>query len=95
MRPFADAVHAPASGRTLRGCVLDKTASRIPYDPDTLDYFFVIDGDGAIYLIPSRVVGGMTAISVGAYQDYLVGHASDCLGSSSNAEATEQMRGTS
>jgi hypothetical protein len=78
-----------------RPYVLDKTASRIPYDPDSLDYFFVIDGDGAIYLIPSQVVGGVTAISVGAYQDYFVGQASEWLGSCSNADATEQMRGTS
>ena len=59
-----------------RPYVLDKSASRQPYDPDDLDYFLIIDGDLAIYLIPSTVVAGRTAINVGAYAQYRIGDAS-------------------
>ena len=43
---------------------------RTTYDPDEIDYFFVIDGDFDYYLIPAEVVGGLTAIRLSAYQDY-------------------------
>lgn len=59
-----------------RPYVLDKTASRSPYGPDEIDYFFIIDGDGAVYLVPSRVLGGRTGINVGAYKQFIVGDAS-------------------
>ncbi len=66
---------------------LDKTAGRRPYDPDSLDYFFIIDADGSIYLIPARVVGGRTTISVGAYEAYIVGRCADLL-DGANSEAS-------
>jgi hypothetical protein len=59
-----------------RPYTLDKSAGRTAYDPDSIDEFFVIDGDNAVYLIPSVVVGGRLAINVGAYRDYRVGDAS-------------------
>jgi PD-(D/E)XK endonuclease len=62
---------------------LDKTASIAPYDPDSLDYFFVIAGDGAIYLLPSRVVAGRTRISIRNYAEYRVGDASSLLATAS------------
>lgn len=40
------------------------------YDPDEIDQFFVIDGDYHQYLIPIRVVGGLTAIQLSAYRAY-------------------------
>jgi hypothetical protein len=40
------------------------------YDPDEIDQFFVVDGDCNMYLIPLRVVGGLTAISLSAYARY-------------------------
>jgi PD-(D/E)XK endonuclease len=43
---------------------------RTPYDPDEIDYFFVIDGDFNYYLIPVAAVGGLTAVRLSAYQDY-------------------------
>lgn len=52
---------------------LDKTAGKAPYDPDLLDYFFIVDGDGALYLIPASVIAGMVSITVSAYQEYRVG----------------------
>jgi PD-(D/E)XK endonuclease len=43
---------------------------RTTYDPDEIDYFFVIDGDFDYYLIPVAAVGGLTAIQLSAYRDY-------------------------
>jgi hypothetical protein len=42
------------------------------YDPDEIDQFFVIDGDLNHYLIPIRVVGGLTAVQLSAYEAYLL-----------------------
>ena len=44
--------------------------SRVIYDPDEIDYFFIIDGDLVRYLIPSRTVGGLHAIRLAAYSDF-------------------------
>lgn len=71
-----------------RPYVMDKSAARVPYDPDDLDYFFIIDGDGRIYFIPSDVVAGRIVISVGAYQEYLVGHASGLIGTRADSRGT-------
>jgi hypothetical protein len=30
----------------------------VPYDPDLVDFFFILDGDLTIYLVPSRVLAG-------------------------------------
>lgn len=43
---------------------------RATYDPDDIDYFFVIDGDFNYYLIPVAAVGGLMAIRLGAYSQY-------------------------
>ena len=50
------------------------TGGRIPqtYDPDDIDDFFIIDGDGHYYLIPVAAVGGRTGIHVSAYDDFKV-----------------------
>jgi hypothetical protein len=66
-------------GLGQRPYVLDKTARRIPYDPDEVDDFFIVDGDGVLYLVPSSVVAGRTAIHVGPYRAYRVGDASSLL----------------
>jgi len=46
--------------------------ARTTYDPDEIDCFFVIDGDFNFYLIPVAAVGGLTAIQLSAYREYLV-----------------------
>lgn len=63
------------------GCfiTLDKSAGREPYDPDSLDYFFVVVGTGQLYLIPSRVLAGRLSIYADSYSKYLVGDASSLL----------------
>ncbi len=34
----------------------------MPYDPDSLDLFFILLGDGSIYLIPTSVLAGRVQI---------------------------------
>lgn len=46
--------------------------ARRTYDPDEIDQFFVIDGDLNYYLIPVAAVGGLTAIQLSAYRDYVL-----------------------
>lgn len=55
-------------------------APRVPYDPEVIDYFFVVDGDYDMYLIPSRVVAGRVAVMLRTYRQYVVGNASALLG---------------
>jgi hypothetical protein len=48
---------------------------RVPYDPELIDWFFIVDGDLNIYLIPSRVLAGRIAILLRTYTNYVVGNA--------------------
>ena len=57
-----------------------KDTPRVAYDPDVIDYFFIIDGDLNVYLIPSRVIAGRVGILLRAYTRYIVGNASGLLG---------------
>jgi PD-(D/E)XK endonuclease len=46
---------------------------RIPYDPESIDWFFIVDGDLTIYIIPSRIIAGRVAILLHTYTKYIVG----------------------
>jgi len=46
----------------------------VPYDPDELDFFFILDGDLTMYLIPSRVIAGRVGIILSNYSRYIVGN---------------------
>lgn len=59
---------------------IHKDAPLIPYDPDVIDYFFMLDGDLNMYLIPSRVIAGRVGILLRTYSKYIVGNASGLLG---------------
>jgi hypothetical protein len=48
---------------------------RVPYDPELIDWFFIMDGDLTIYLIPSRVIAGRITILLHTYTKYIVGSA--------------------
>lgn len=50
--------------------------SRATYDPEEIDYFFIIDGSLTYYLIPVSAVGGLHAIQLSAYTNHRVGSAS-------------------
>jgi PD-(D/E)XK endonuclease len=52
---------------------------RVPYDPDLIDWFFIVDGDLNIYLIPSRVIAGRITILLHTYTKYLVGNAAGLM----------------
>jgi hypothetical protein len=47
----------------------------IPYDPDLVDLFFILDGDLTMYVIPSRVIAGRVGIILSNYSEYIVGSA--------------------
>lgn len=54
-------------------------APLVPYDPDEIDLFFIVDGDLKMYLIPSRDIAGRTSILVRAYQQYIVGNVTEMM----------------
>jgi PD-(D/E)XK endonuclease len=55
-------------------------APRVAYDPDVIDYFFIIDGELNLYLIPSKVIAGRIGLLLRAYEKYIVGSARGLLG---------------
>ena len=62
-----------------RPYVQDKSAAKMPYDPDDLDLFFIVLGDGGIYVIPSSTLAGMVRIYAETYASYRVGDASSLM----------------
>jgi hypothetical protein len=50
-------------------------ARLVPYDPDLVDFFFILDGDLTMYVIPSRVIAGRVAILLHNYTEFVVGTA--------------------
>ena len=62
-----------------RPYTLDKLAGKVPYDPDSLDYFFIVDGDGRLFLIPVSAVVGRLRIWIDSYLQYRVGDASSLM----------------
>lgn len=56
-----------------------------------IDWFFIVDGDLNIYLIPSRVIAGRIAILLHTYTKYIVGNA----GVRAKGSATETATATS
>jgi hypothetical protein len=62
-----------------RPYVMDKSAGKAPYDPEALDYFFIVTGDGGLYLVPSRALAGRTSTYIDSYPEYRVGDASSLL----------------
>lgn len=45
------------------------------YDPESIDLFFIVDGDFAMYLIPSAALAGRLRILIRRYAKYIVGNA--------------------
>jgi hypothetical protein len=52
---------------------------QIPYDPELIDWFFIVDGDLTMYLIPSAVIAGRVQILLRTYSEYIVGSAAGLL----------------
>ena len=57
----------------------------VPYDPDLIDLFFILDGDLTMYVIPSRLIAGRVAILLNNYSEYVVGSAAFLMKGSSTA----------
>jgi hypothetical protein len=51
----------------------------VPYDPELIDWFFIVDGDLALYLIPSQVIAGRVQILLRTYVSYIVGNAAGLM----------------
>jgi hypothetical protein len=58
---------------------------RVPYDPELIDWFFILDGDLTMYLVPSRVIAGRVAILLHTYTKYTVGNAAGFMAPSPHA----------
>jgi hypothetical protein len=54
---------------------------------DVIDYFFIVDGDLTMHLIPSRVVAGRVGRTLRACEKYVVGNAGGLLGVGIDAAA--------
>ncbi len=51
----------------------------VPYDPEVIELFFIVDGDLTMYLIPSRVIAGRVQILLRTYRKYIVGNAAGLM----------------
>jgi hypothetical protein len=54
-------------------------APLVPYDPEIIDLFFIIDGDLVMYLIPSHVIGGRVQILLRTYTQFIVASAASLM----------------
>ncbi len=57
----------------------------VPYDPELIDWFFIVDGDLTIYLIPALVIAGRVNILLHSYTKYIVSSAAGLMAPSSRA----------
>jgi PD-(D/E)XK endonuclease len=53
----------------------DNRGPLVPYDPELIDFFFILDGELTMYVIPSRVIAGRVGILLSNYSEYIVGSA--------------------
>jgi hypothetical protein len=51
----------------------------VPYDPELIDLFFIVDGDLSLYLIPCKVIAGRVGIVLRSYAKYRVGNAAGLM----------------
>ena len=67
-----------SSGLT-RPYPIGNNARLVPVRPDSIDWFFVVDGNLTIYLIPSWVIAGRISILLRTYTKYIVGNAAGLM----------------
>jgi hypothetical protein len=60
-------------------------ARLMPYDPDLVDFFFILDGELTMYVIPSRLIAGRVHILLSNYSECMVGSAAFLMKSSTPA----------
>ncbi|HEX7161044.1 MAG TPA: hypothetical protein VF223_07385 [Trebonia sp.] len=77
-------IHKPDQAKTVivghRPYAAGNLAPLMPYDPKVIDYFFIVDGEFSMYLIPSSAIAGRVGILLRTYRDYIVGNAQGLLG---------------
>ena len=57
----------------------------VPYDPELIDLFLIVDGDLSLYLIPSKVIAGRVGLLLRTYEKYIVGNAAGLMAQRSDA----------
>lgn len=62
-----------------RPYVLEGATVKAPYDPEKLDYFFIVTAAGRLYLVPSQAFGGRTGVYIDHYPEYHIGDVSSLL----------------
>jgi hypothetical protein len=60
-------------------------ARLVPYDPELIDLFFIVDGDLSLYLIPTQVIAGRVGLLLRTYAKYIVGNAAGLMAPRSDA----------
>lgn len=82
-------IHKPDAAKSVtvghRPYAAGNLAPLMPYDPKVIDYFFIVDGDFNMYLIPSSVIAGRVAILLRTYKEHIVGNARGLLGPADGA----------
>jgi len=58
---------------------IGNNALLVPYDPEIIELFFIVDGDLAMYLIPTRVIAGRVQILLRSYSNFIVGNAAGLM----------------
>jgi hypothetical protein len=64
---------------------IGNNAPLIPYDPEIIELFFIVDGDLNLYVIPSRVIAGRVQILLRTYSNFIVGNAAGLMVSAPRA----------
>ncbi len=67
---------------------LSTDGGRLTYDPDEIDYFFIIDGGLDYYLIPVATVGGLRAIRLSVYSQFKLSQELAALSAPERSSAT-------
>lgn len=68
-----------------RPYAIGNNALLVPYDPEIIELFFIVDGDLNIYLIPSRIIAGRVQILLRTYSNFIVGNAAGLIVSTPRA----------
>lgn len=55
------------------------TAKFVPYRTSELDFFFIVDGDMLLYLIPAGAVAGKASLTLRGYRRFVIGDASSLM----------------
>jgi hypothetical protein len=69
----------------LLGLDTGNNARLVPYDPELIDLFFIVDGDLSLYLIPTQVIAGRVGLLLRTYAKYIVGNAAGLMAPRSDA----------